>query len=70
MASEVEQRAIVNDVTCLGVVADHRRLHAIVEDLLWHATECFEGGDVAAQDRRQILMQHEAAPEHAAVAQH
>ena len=70
MAREVEQRAIVDDVTSLGVVTDHRRLHAVVEDLLWHATECFEGGDVAAQDCRQILMQHEAAPHHSAVPEH
>jgi hypothetical protein len=70
MAREVEQRAIVDDVTSLDVVTDHRRLHAVVEDLLWHATECFEGGDVAAQDCRQILMQHEAAPHHSAVPEH
>jgi hypothetical protein len=49
MAREVEQRAIVDDVTGLGVVTDHRRLHAVVEDLLWHTTKCIEGGDVAAQ---------------------
>ena len=70
MAREVEQCAIVDDVTSLDVVTDHRRLHAVVEDLLWHATECFEGGDVAAQDCRQILMQHEAAPHHSAVPEH
>ena len=70
MAREVEQRAIVDDVTSLGIVADHRRPHAVVEDLLWHATECLEGGDMAAQHRRQILMQHEAAPHHPAVAEH
>jgi hypothetical protein len=47
-------------VTGLGVVTDHRRLHAVVEDLLWHATECFEGGDMAAQDRRSSGCQRDA----------
>lgn len=70
MTGEVEQRAIVDDVTGLGVVADHRGLHAVVENLLWHAAERFEGGDVAAQHRRQVLVQHETAPQHPAVPEH
>ena len=70
MAGELEQRAVVDDVAGLGVLADHRGLHAVVEDLLRHAAERLEGGGVAAQQGRQVLVHHEAAPQHPAVPEH
>ncbi len=66
--SEVDERAIVDDVT-LVVLAGDRRLHAIVEDLVRHATERREGGQVAAQEGLQILVHDEAGPDHPAVSQ-
>jgi hypothetical protein len=70
VAGEREQRAIVDDVAGLGILAVEHRSHAVIEDLLGHASERLECRCVTAQQRLQILMQHEAAPEHAAVAQH
>ena len=64
------QRAIVDDMAGLGILADHRGLHPVVEDLLRHAAERLEGGNVAAQQRRHVLVQHEAAPQHPAVSKY
>jgi hypothetical protein len=44
--------------------------HAVVEDLGRHAAKRRESGGVAAQQGLQILVQHEAAPLHPAVAEH
>ena len=70
VAGEVEQGAVVDDVASLGILAAEHGAHAVVEDLLRHAAERLEGGGMAAQQRRQVLMQHEAGPHHAAVAEH
>lgn len=61
--------AVVDDVAVLAL-AGHRGLHAVVEDLAGHAAQGREGGDVAAQDRLQVLVQDEACPDVARVAQH
>ena len=53
-----------------GVLADHRRLHAVVEQLARCAAEGFERRHMAAQHRRQILVHHEPCPDQPAVAQH
>jgi hypothetical protein len=41
------QAAVVDD-QAVGILADHRGLHAIVEDLPRRAADRREGGDVAA----------------------
>ena len=51
-------------------LAEHGGLHAVVQDLLGHAAQGLEGGDVAAEHGRQILAGDEAGPHHAAVAEH
>ena len=43
---------------------------AVVENLAGHAAQGREGGDVAAQDCLQVLVQDEACPDVAGVAQH
>ena len=70
VAGELEQGAVVDDVAGLGILAAEHGAHAVVEDLLRHAAKRLEGGGVAAQQRLQVLVQHEAAPQHAAVAEH
>ena len=69
MAGEVDQGAVVDD-EAVGVLADHRGLHAVVEDLARRAADRLEGGDVAAQDGLQVLVDDEPAPRSAAVAEH
>ena len=55
MPSEVEKSAVVDHKT-IRVFPDHRSLHAVVENLAWRSTERIERGDVAAQNRLQILV--------------
>ena len=62
-----DERGVVLD-HAVGVLADHRRLHAVVEQLGRRAVHGGEGVDVAAQDGLQILRGAEPAPEPAAVA--
>ncbi|AWV14853.1 hypothetical protein A3862_30080 (plasmid) [Methylobacterium sp. XJLW] len=69
VGGQCHERAVVDDVAILAL-AGHRGLHAVVEDLQRHAAQGREGGDVAAQDRLQILVQNEARPDVAGVAQH
>ena len=54
----------------LAILADHRRLHPVVEDLDRHAADGLEGQHVAAQQRLQVLMQDEAGEDIAGVAEH
>ena len=61
VASKVDQRTVVDDAA-LGVLADHRGLHPVVEDLARHAAERREGGDVAAQHGLQVLVQARSGP--------
>ena len=56
MSGERDQRAVVDDVT-IAILARHRGLHAVVEDLNRHAADRLEGSHVAAQKRLQVLMQ-------------
>ena len=70
MTGEREQRAIVDDVADLGILTIEHRSHAVIEDLLRHAAQRLERRGMTAQQCLQVLMQHEAAPQHAAVAQH
>ena len=69
MLGEREQRAVVDDVA-LAILAGHRRLHAVVEDLDRHAADRLEGRHVAAQQRLQVLVQDEAREDVPGMAQH
>src|SRR4051794_41674795 len=40
--------------------------HPVVEDLLGHAAERLEGGDVAAEHGGEVLLSNEAGPHHSA----
>ena len=62
---ERQQRAIVDDVAIV-ILAGHRRLHAVVEDLDRHAADRREGLHVTAQQRLQILVHDEAREDEAA----
>lgn len=61
MAGEVEQGTVIDDAAC-GRFTDHGGLHPVVEDFLWHPAKVGERGDMAAQNRLQILMQNIARP--------
>ena len=69
VAGKIDQRPVVDDVA-LGILAADRGLHPVIEDLARHAVERREGGEVAAQHGLQVLVQDEAGPEQAAVAEH
>src|SRR5271166_337155 len=66
---QVDKAAIVDDQT-VGILADHRRLHPIVEDLAWRPADRLDRGDVTAQDRLQVLMDDKASPDQARIAEH
>ena len=66
MVEQRHERGVVLD-HAVGVLADHRRLHAVVEQLGWRAVHGGEGVDVAAQDGLQVLGRAEPAPDPAAV---
>jgi len=59
---KIEQAAIVND-QAVGILADHRRLHAVVEDFLRRPANRFERRHVTAQDGLQVLVYDEAGPD-------
>ena len=69
VTGEVDERAIVDDAVAV-TGAGHRGLHAVVEDLPRRAADRLEGGGMAAQHRRQVLVHHEPGPDQAAVAEH
>lgn len=69
MRRQVEQLAIIGNALIVDF-AQHRRLHAIVEDLRRYPAERFKGRNMAAQNGLQVLMRDKAAPHHAAVAEH
>src|SRR5882762_5697549 len=56
MLRQREQRTVVGDVA-LVVLAGHRGLHAVVEDLDRHAADRLEGLDMTAQQRLQVLVE-------------
>ena len=62
MAGEIDKRAIVDDEP-IRVLADDRGLHAVVQDLARYAVDRLEGGDMAAQDALQVLVDDEAPPD-------
>src|SRR5690349_24275933 len=70
MPGKFEQRPIVDDVASLGILAAEHGSHAVVEYVLRHTTQRLECRGLTAQQRRQVLVQHEAGPQHATVAQH
>jgi hypothetical protein len=47
MPRKINQAAVVDDQP-IGILADDRRLHAIVEDLARYAADRFQGGNMAA----------------------
>ena len=69
MPSKVDQTAIVDDQP-VGILADHRGLHAIVEDLVRRAADRLQGGDVAAQGGLQVLVGDEPRPDKTREAEH
>jgi hypothetical protein len=69
VAGEVDQRSIVDDVA-RGVLTQDRGLHPVVENLARHTTKGREGSEVATEHGLQVLVQDEAGPEPAAVAEH
>ena len=69
MPRKVEKGAVVDDKT-IRVFPDHRRLHAVVENLARHTADRLERGDVAAQNRLQILVDDEPRPDQARIAEH
>ena len=69
MPGERQERAVVNDVA-VPVLAGHRRLHAVVEDLDRNPANRREGRHVAAKQRLQVLVQHEAGEQMPGVAEH
>jgi hypothetical protein len=62
MTRDIDQRPIV-DNAFVTALADHRGLHAVVEDLTRHAAQRLERRHVAAQDRREVLVHDEARPD-------
>jgi hypothetical protein len=64
-----EELVVVDDAALVDLAEDGGA-HAVVEDLLRHAAERLEGGDVAAQHGGEVLLGDEAGPHHAAVAEH
>jgi len=69
MLRQREQRAVVGDVALI-VLAGHRGLHAVVEDLDRHAANRLEGLNMTAQQRLQVLVENVAGEQEARVAQH
>ena len=69
VASQVDQGPIVDDAVRVAL-AEHRRLHAVVEQFARCAAEGLERRHMAAQHRRQVLVHHEPCPDQPAVAQH
>lgn len=67
MRGQGQQRGIVDDRLALGL-AQHRGLHALIEDLPRYPLQVLEGSHVTAQHRLQVLVQDEARPQIAAVA--
>ena len=68
MPCEVEEGAVVND-QAVGILADHRRLHAVVENS-WDPADRFERRNVTAQDGLRVLVDDEARPDQPREAEH
>ena len=61
VAGQIDQGAVVDDAASVGLAGD-RRLHAVIEHLVRHAAQRLEGGHMAAQHGRQVLMQRRTGP--------
>jgi hypothetical protein len=66
---QISERAGMDDAASVCLAGDHR-LHAVIEHLVRHTAQSLEGGHMTAQHGGQVLMQHEASPDQAAVAEH
>jgi hypothetical protein len=66
---EVEEAAVVND-QAVGILADHRRLHAVVENFLRNPADRFERRNVTAQDGLQVLVDDKTRPDQPREAEH
>jgi hypothetical protein len=66
---EIPERAVVNDLA-VGVLADHRSLHPIIEDLARYAAKRFERRLVAGEYRLHRLTVGKATPDQSGVAKH
>src|SRR3954469_23182669 len=66
---QVEQGSVV-DHQALGILARDGRLHAVIEDLAGSPADRSERRRMAAQDGLQVLVQDEAGPDQARVAQY
>jgi len=62
VTGEIEKGPIVDDKP-VRILADHGCLHAIVEDLAGRSADRLEGGDMATQNRLEILMDDKAGPD-------
>ena len=69
MACQGEELGVVDDAALVDLAEDGGA-HPVIEDLLRHATERLEGGNVAAQHGGKVLLGDEAGPHHAAMAEH
>src|SRR5215472_12758696 len=69
MRRQIEELAIVGDALIIDLT-QYRRLHAVVEDLRRYPAQLLEGGNVAAQDGLQVLLNDKAAPHHPTMAEH
>src|SRR5271168_131261 len=69
MTGEVDKGAVVDDEP-VGVLADDRGLHAIVEDRARRSADRLQSGDMAAQDALQILVEDEPRPDQPGIAEH
>ena len=54
----------------VAILADHRRLHPVIQHFAGAAADGLKGVDVAAQNGALILMQAKPAPQPTAMAQH
>ena len=70
MGPASQQLGVVDDAFARVCFPQNRGLHAVVQNLAWHAAEMGKRFHVAAQDRRQVLVQNELVPQVTAVAQH
>jgi hypothetical protein len=69
MPRQIDQASVVDD-QAVGVLADHRGLHAVIEDLPRCAADGGKGGDMATQHGLQVLVDDEAAPDQPREAEH
>ena len=67
MRGQGQELGVVGNALLVDLAED-RRLHAVVEDLLGRTAQGLEGGDVAAENGGEVLAGDETGPHHAAVA--